>query len=368
MVRKKYSQEDILFNSNLIAFISSIIFIIFIIFINVLTSNIFDLGVEGFEIEFFVFLIQIPIQFLNINISYFHIAQENIKKYNIMVLIQSLGNTILSVIFLLGFGFGLWGLIISIIFSSLGSLTYGLYVLEKRYYLNGKYNLKICIDLIKYGLNFYYSGVLAQLNETGSRLIALTLLAPAQIGYLGQGQVVAQGLNKIPSAMNTILFSRVSNTTNIEAVKLVCLAFRVMAILMLFAGSVLWIFADYLIILLYGDAYRSIGIVVQYLMPAIVLTGICSPLISYLNGSGYAGYIPKMQVMPILLQLTITWTLVEKFGWLGAAASTAIGLFIYNALVVVCFLRITKTRLSNLFPGKADLKYLINKSIKNIAI
>ena len=89
--QKTFRREDILFNLNLIALVASglILGLIFWQF-EPIYNWLFRSQMDNYKPELLVLMIQIPINSLYLNYSYFHIAEENVKVYNRMVVINSL--------------------------------------------------------------------------------------------------------------------------------------------------------------------------------------------------------------------------------------------------------------------------------------
>ena len=261
-----YSKEDVLFNLNVISLVfSALIISLYLLFFNQIYSLLFSKSSVNLKFESIIILIQIPIQFLNLNYSYFHISQENTTVYNKMIMINVCSNSILALIFILIFKLGIFSLLIAIIFSSLVSLIYGRSKISPSVRKEGKFSLEIIKEMLKYSKYFYLSGILGQLQEQGTKTIALKFLNSSEISYIGQGQGLGKMILKVTDSMNTLLFPRVSKMEEIESLIIICRAFRIALIILFLASLVLLFFSEIIIVLLYGEAFITSATVVKIL-------------------------------------------------------------------------------------------------------
>ena len=358
-----YSKEDVLFNLNVISLVfSALIISLYLLFFNQIYSLLFSKSSVNLKFESIIILIQIPIQFLNLNYSYFHISQENTTVYNKMIMINVCSNSILALIFILIFKLGIFSLLIAIIFSSLVSLIYGRSKISPSVRKEGKFSLEIIKEMLKYSKYFYLSGILGQLQEQGTKTIALKFLNSSEISYIGQGQGLGKMILKVTDSMNTLLFPRVSKMEEIESLIIICRAFRIALIILFLASLVLLFFSEIIIVLLYGEAFITSATVVKILLPGLILSGAGSTLISYFNGSGRARFIPILQISPLIIQLLVGYFLISRYSIEGAAYSLSIGMFCYGMVLIFLFKKDTKINIMQLVPIYIDFKLLF-KSI-----
>jgi antigen flippase len=357
--KKKYLREEVYYNINLIALISSAIIVsVIILNFNFFYEWLFKNEEIDFRAYMFVILVQIPIHFLYMNLAYFHIATENIKIYNRMVVINALLNSIIALVLLFFTSFGLWSVIFSSVISISISFTYGFIFVDRSGWRKISFNIKIMLDLFRYGMNMYVGGIFGQFQQSGTQLLSVAFLVPAQIAFLNQGQGVGKLLNKFVDPLNTILFPRISNLEEEEAIILSCKAFRISLILLCLGGLGLFVLGGPLIALLYGKIFLPTVEVINFLLPGIILAGASSTLTNYFTGTGRASLIPKIQLLPLIIQLYLTWNLTQLCGLKGATISIMTASLIYGIILVHLFLRTSKTSINKLLPGITDLKYI----------
>jgi len=360
MGQKTFRREDILFNLNLIALASvGTILAIILWQFGPIYDWLFKNETGNYKTELLVTMIQIPLQFLYLNYAYFHVAEENIYVYNRMVVIQAWAGSLTAIALLLMTPLGLWSVIIAPLLGTSLGLLYGWYYIDRTGWMAGRASKKVSLSMIRYGAHFYLAGLLGQLHETGTRLISVSSLAPAQMAFLGQGQGVGQLLNKVSDALNTILFPRISRSGSDTAADISCMAFRVSFLLLAAGGMTLAIVVEALVVLLYGAAFQPTAAVVRYLLPGLVIGGACGTLGGYFNGTGRAKLIPRIQFLPVAMQLLLAWVFLQRWGLSGAALAISMGLALYGLALLFVFVRVSKVSIKQLLPGAGDIRYLL---------
>jgi len=357
--KKIYKREDILFNMNLISLASSVLIlsIIYLLF-NHIYDYIFDKQLVDYRLQFALTLGIIPLQFFYLNFTYFHIAEENYRVHNSMVFIQAITNVIFLITMLFFFSAGVWAVVLSSIFSMAAGLIFGYVAIDKLDWKRGRPSKEICWDLIKSGFNFYLGGVANQLQLTGINMFSAIYLRQDSLAFLTQGQGVGRLLQKFVDPACTVIFSRTSRSNEDVAIKNTCVAFRVSCIL-LFCGAVfLSIFGKAIVILLYGLEFERSATVMLILIPGLVINNLAQVLINFFYGINRANLIPRMQVVPLIIQLILGWLFIQHWGLMGIAAAMSFGLSIYGLIVVIVFLVTTKTPALMILPGSADLIYI----------
>ena len=357
--QKTFQREDILFNLNFIALASSTLILAGIFWqFDPIYEWLFSNEVGDYRTELFALTIQIPLIFLYLNYSYFHLANENVYIYNRMLVIYAWTNSSVAIILLLLTSLGLWSIIFASLLSVILTLLYGWKSFDTKSGMSGHLSRKVSFVMIRYALHFYLSGILGQFRQSGTNLIAVGYLLPSQIAFLGQGQGVGRILLKMSDAINDVLYPRISKAGS-DVVKITCKSFRISCILFLSFGLILTIVLEPLIILLYGEPFRPSIEVVYYLLPGLIVIGASSTLLSFFNGTGRAKLIPRIQVFPVLIQMLLAWQLIQLWGLVGAVLSITVGMVLYGVLVVIVFINITKIPVNQLIPNVADFRYLV---------
>ena len=357
--QKTFRREDVLLNLNLITLASAGLVLSLILWqFEPIYDWLFRNDTGNHKTKLLVLLIQIPLNFLYLNYTYFHIAHENVRAYNRMVVINALLNSFTVICLLSLTTIGIWSVILGGLFGTSLALLYGWIAIDRKGWVKGLPSKQVSVALLRYGIHFYLGGILGQLQQTGTNLLAVAYLVPAQMAFLSQAQGVGLLLDNVVKPISTLLFPRVSSSTQNEAVEVSCKAFRISTILMFAGGLVLAIVAEPLIVLLYGQDFQPTASVIRYLIPGLVIVGVCGTLTNYFSGIGQASIIPKIQALPLIIQLLLAWVFLQWWGLIGAAVAISIGLVLYGLILMLMFKKLSGASYTLLKPNLADVIYI----------
>ncbi len=310
----------------------------------------------------YLMVVQLPFQFLGMNYTYLYIYREDVRTYNRMVIIKSLVSSMLGIALLVFLNWGLYAVVVGSVVSVLAGLLYGMARFGR---VEGKptfFNVPLLRDLFAYGLKLYVSGVIGQVNAYMTRLIVVFYLMPAQVAYFAMAQNQGQLLNKIPDALNTILFPRISKTASCdEAVGLAANAYRIMLLILVLVGSVAFLCVAPVVGFLYGEAYLPMVRPFRIILPGLVLAGASTVIDQYFLGIGRADISAKVAVVPLVVQLLAGGALVPKLGLVGAALALLASLLSLSAVQLVIFVKLTRcSPKKDLLIGREDFQMVAN--------
>jgi O-antigen/teichoic acid export membrane protein len=316
------------------------------------------------EFIYGVFLI-VPLRFIYINYSYLLIAREEIKAYNKLIIIQALTTSVLSVGMIILMDFGILGALIGNVLGLLVSIIYGIAKVDSIDKIRPNFNTSLIIKMAKYSAYLYVNGLIRFFQNNIGVLIAAYYVTPAQIAFFALGKSISEiSTRMVPAAVNTILFPRVSSSHDEKgAIELVARSFRVTLLIISTTTVILFFLIKPIVFILYGEDYYSLIDIFVIIITGVVMVQSSSVLMSYLIGSGKVHLLPKLSILPLLLQILLSFFLVPDLGILGIAISYAISsacLFIFQ---VVFFLKLTDIKIKSLF-----IRYEDFKTIKNFFI
>jgi O-antigen/teichoic acid export membrane protein len=359
----KYKEQDVLYHLNIIAILSSFLIIIPIIFfVNFLNQILFD-GATEYKNFIFTVLPLITLQFLYSNYSYLLISRENIKMYNRMTILKAVIGSGGASIFLLFLNYGLWSVLIPNLLAGIISLIYGICQYRKAYWSNSPRNSidKILLkDFFNYSYKLYLGGIISYLNLYLMKSILSLYLIPAKVAFFSMAQDRATLLDKIPAAVNTILYPKVSNVSNIEASTYTINAFRIILILVSFSAIALAIVIKPAVILLYGEAFSPMIIPMLIILPGIIMNGSTSVISQFFTGIGRSDLVMKLSFTPLLSQLFLGFLLIKHFGIYGAAFSFSLAMVFLGLSQILSFLKVSGNSIKVLIPQKNDFIYIKN--------
>lgn len=357
--KKMYKKNDVFLNLNIIAIMFSLIVVIIIsLNFELIYGWLFSNEIKNYREELKVLMFIIPLQFFYLNYSYYYIAIEDFRAFNRLAIMQTYINSLISISLLLAFSIGIWSLIIAKIIGTSFAIFYGWHYKKQRYRGIGKYRFEIIKALLIYGKNFYITGILGQLQQSGIRLLGVAFLLPAQIAFLSQGQVLISMLNKVVDPVSTIIYPHISRSSNKDAIEVSCRVFRVSIILIFSMGLALFVFVESIIILLYGEVFYLTAEVAKILIPGFVISGIASVLSNYFKGIGAAHVFLYLMPGPVFLQFFMAWLFLPLWAVNGAALAISIGQAIYGLVIIIYFINYVRIPIKKLLPNFSDFKLI----------
>lgn len=359
----KYGIGDMTFALNMLAIFTSVAIVIPIVwqfdwFYKILFGKT-DAHVESLM---YLILLQIPLHFLLMNYTYLYIYREDVKTYNTMVVIRGLFSSVVSISLLVIFELGLFAVVIASILSLFISLLYGVLkfgpIERRKHLLNGP----LIKDLFAYGFKLYLTGIVGHLNTYITRLIIVFYLLPSQVAFFGMAQNQGQLIDKIPSALNTLLFPRVSKAVNNDdSARLVAKAFRVVLLILIIVGLFGFILIKPVVFLLYGRSYLPIVIPFWIILPGLLSSGAATVLNQYFTGIGRADICLKIALVPLFIQVIMALILIPPMGLVGAALSFLCALLSITLIQVIVFIKISSCNAkNNLLFRKEDFQIVNN--------
>tara|TARA_Y100001934_G_C12361335_1_gene780923 strand:- start:323 stop:1654 length:1332 start_codon:yes stop_codon:yes gene_type:complete len=310
----------------------------------------------------YTMLLIFPLRSLYYNYSYILIAQENVRLYNTIVLVQALSVSVISVILLLIFQMGIVGALIGLVSGLTISILYGAYKVQKIDKINPNLNLKLLWEMSKYASHQYSAGLLGYFQISVTNLISAIYLPPAQIAFFALGKSLCEiATRMVPNAINTILYPRVSKTENFaDSAILVARLFRITLLILVVSASVLTIFIKAVVFLLFGTAYYPIIVPYLIIIYTVVLGQSGTVFTSYFSGRGRPDLLSKILILPLIVQIGLALVLIPQLGVNGAAFSFALSTILLFGLHGFYFLRLSGLSLKDLVIRHDDMATILN--------
>ena len=313
------------------------------------------------ELIYGVFLI-IPLRFIYVNYSYLLMAREQIKTYNKLIIIQALTTSILSIGLIALVDFGIFGALMGSVFGLLISIIYGKTKVSSIEKMRPNFNIGLFVTMAKYSAHLYITGLISFFQNNTATLIAALYVAPAQIAFFALGKSISEISTKmVPNAVNILLLPRISSSTDGQgSIDLVIKSFRVILLIISTTTVILFFLIKPIVFILYGENYYPLIDIFLIIIVSVVMVQSSSVFISYLTGTGNVQLLPKLSILPLLLQITLSFFLVSDFGIVGIAISYAISSACLFILQVIFFLKLTDTKIKSLFIRYEDFKTIMN--------
>ena len=306
-------------------------------------------------------LLQIPLHFLWMNYSYLIIHKEDVDAYNKMIIIQALVPSLLAVILLLTTDLGLWAVAGSTLLSTLLSLIFGFVRLGSTGPAGRLVNLPLIRDLFRYGSKLYVGGLVGHFQAYVTNLLTALYLVPEQVAFFSMARGFGQMMDRVPAALNTILFPRLTKTVDpIEAANLSARAFRLILVLLVMVGLIAAVLIYPAVRLMYGRDFLPLVVPFLILIPGIILSGATTPFMQYFMSVNRADLGVTLPILPLAVQVSLAFLLIPIWGVNGAAMAFSVGLVTFSVASIWMFVRLSACSLqTDLMVRGDDLRYLL---------
>lgn len=314
-------------------------------------------------------LITIPLNFFVMNCSYLLLHLEDVTSYNRLVLLQSLLASLLAVLFLVVFKWKLLSLAVATLLSVSLAAIYGLWKTQRYEKMKPNLNLAMLKEIFSYGMNFYATGLASQAYTYFSSLVAVRFISSSQLAFFRMGQDTTQLAVKFSSALNTMLFPRMTKVSPSprESRELTERACRISVVLLAGVGLVAAVGIYPLIYFLYGEKYLPMGVPFLIILPGTLAQGMTDPIYLYLMGTGQAKVAVKLSVVPCLGQIALSLALIPIWGVVGASLATSLTFMLTAAARSFVFTRLADGSLSKiLVPQTEDVCRVIDFTLSTL--
>ncbi|HOT92224.1 MAG TPA: oligosaccharide flippase family protein [Anaerolineae bacterium] len=216
-------------------------------------------------------------------------------------------------------------------------------------------------QLVKDAFRFGMKGYIGRICSTGGlRLDAFlisSLLDSANLGIYTIAVSLVEKLWLISRSIATVLYPSISNASGDEGTALTTKAGRHTFFVMSLAALTLAILSRPLILTLYGVAYSGAVMALIVLLPGIVLLGMGGIVSCYITGKGHPEYGVPPAIASIVINILLNLYLIPKSGIIGASLASTISYSINAIVLLVIFLKMSRTKIFELFAIRgSDLK------------
>jgi O-antigen/teichoic acid export membrane protein len=332
--KNKYRMGEVVFTLNALAIITSALIVILILWqFNWLYGLLFSKSTLNVRNMLHAILLQIPLNYLYMNYSYLLIYKEDINTYNWMIIIKSLVSSVGAIFLIFVLDLGIWAVVGASVLSIFLSLLYGAYKLGPTERPAHIINTLLIRDLFQYGSKLYMGGLIGHFQAYITNLIVALYLVPSQVAFFSMARGFGQLIDKVPTALNTILLPRLMKTAlPEEAAQLSARASRLILVLLVIVGGIAFSLITPAVYILYGAEFLPLVAPFLILIPGIVIAGATTPFMQYFMGINRADLCITLPLLPLLLQVMLSFVLIPEFGPEGAAVAFTSGLVLFSLI------------------------------------
>lgn len=280
---------------------------------------------------------------------------RDMDKYAISMILQQVLMTIFTAI-LIYCGFGVAGAIIGIVLSSIGTSACLIYCCKGRFDFIIKKYIETTKKLIGFGMQMFGANLINMINLQADTVFVGYFLTAADVGYYS----AATGLSKffwvVPQAIQTISYPATSDywaKKDFRGLKkMLDNSMRYTALALMPAGLAIGLFAEDIIVMIYGPGFSQSTQPLQILLMGTVLFGVaCTSIGGSLAGANRPDLSLKAAGISATANIILNVILIHEFGIIGASMASAISLMLMATLFGIMTVRTLSIKL--------DLRWLL---------
>jgi O-antigen/teichoic acid export membrane protein len=290
------------------------------------------------------------------------LAFEKINKYNITLLLQIILNLIVFLgIKILKGTVGTEDFIISLYISYVSSLIYSFVALEKelRFLPYGENKTKIASifkKLLAFGLLSQLSTIVQYLNYRISVFVLNKYSTLQEVGVYSVALRITEAIWMISSSIALVQYARISNQKNdFESIKLTIKLSKISLVVVLIETVVFLCIPQQIFSRIFGKEFYIIHQIGLALSIGIVSIGYSTIFAHYFSGKGRFIYNIIVCIIGFLINLAGNVLFVRQYGMKAAAFTSTTSYAVMSVLLVLIFIRKTKTPFHELFIHSDDV-------------
>jgi len=315
-------------NTILILGISTMVVFLIVFIFNTAISNRLLLEKEWLYIAILVSLSQ----FITLLNTTLWIAEQNPKSYSIYQLTQTVLITALTILLVVGFGFGWEGQIIAMILGYISFAMISVVFLQKRDYFTFEYSKKDIKNLLKFGIPMIPHQLSGWIRTSGDKILLILMVGSTATGLFSVGYQVAMIMTVLASAFNRAwgpylykLLNEEDNQKNkIRIVKFTYLYFA--AIIVLFV--ILYFLSELIFKYLLDKKFLDSMEFVIYILLANTFNGMYFMVVSYLFYTNETKKLAKITFSISIIHIMLSYFFIDMYGAIGVAYSGVISMFL----------------------------------------
>jgi len=271
-------------------------------------------------------------QFVTLINTTLWIAEQNPKSYSIYQISQTILITTLTVLLVMGFGFGWEGQVMAMVIGYISFAMVSVIFLQKRNYLTFEYSKEDIRDLLKFGIPMIPHQLSGWIRTSGDKILLIMMVGATSTGLFTVGYQVAMIMTLLTTAFNKAwnpylykLLNQKDNYQNkMKIVKLTYLYFVSIIILFILLYFLSGLIFEYLL----DDKFLDSMEFVIYILLANTFNGMYLMVSSYLFYTKETKKLAKITFSISIVHIMLSYLFISLFGAIGVAYSGVISMFL----------------------------------------
>jgi O-antigen/teichoic acid export membrane protein len=308
-------------------------------------------------------MLGLPISLVTSFLSSLLLGQQRMMAYNLVLLINVLTNLAFQIISSMLYA-GVSGAIIAWLASNFLGLILALWYLRSDFNLRVKPLVPVIRPALSYGARSYTANLLTFFNLRLDSFLVNAFKGAAEVGQYTSSVTFAEFLWYIPNAVSSALFPKVSSVDKATANRITPQACRQTLLLVFLATIGFSVVGGFLIVFLYGEAYRPAVLPFLLLLPGMLGITVAKIVSADLGGRGKPQFAAYSAGITVIITIILDIFLIPSYSIIGAAIASSIAYIASGALSVFWFSRETGSSPQTLLiPRLEDVRYLKDRVV-----
>jgi O-antigen/teichoic acid export membrane protein len=367
---KRFEVKDIVGNSLTMVVVISIFVALASLALS--STHFFQAYLKHININLYYFglmMIAIPINLVFTFFSKILLGKSDFMRFSLVSVSQGIAQLLILVVLILIANHSLSAAVYSYLIAAAIASSFTMSLI----YRITRFEFALNLDLLKKSINYggrAYVGNFAQfLNYRLDMFFVSYFLTAASVGHYAIAAGIAEKLWMIPGAFGTVLFPKVSSNSNDESsIKLTSKVTRNSFTIIITLAIMLALLSKPLILILFGKIFLPAVQPLLILLPGVIMLSLSKVLTGDLSGRGRPDIGAASSIVSLAVNIPLCFFLIPKWGINGAAFSSSIAYSIATIIVVVAFVRLTKTPLAEIIlfsPSDIDIYMSLVSKLKS---
>jgi O-antigen/teichoic acid export membrane protein len=193
--------------------------------------------------------------------------------------------------------------------------------------------------------------------------VILAFVGRAGVGYYSIATAVAEALWYLPTAVSTVLLSRLTQDRAADSPRFTAMASRLTLLVSLVGAAALALVSPFAFPLVFGAEYVRAVPALYGLLPGVLAGAAAKVVANYIFSVGRVRINATVSFIGLAVTLALDLALIPSFGILGAAIASSVSYFVAASLTLVFFQRLSgHSALSALIIQRGDAAEVMDQA------
>jgi stage V sporulation protein B len=308
-------------------------------------------------------MLGLPLSLVASFLSSLLLGQQRMIAYNLVLLINVLTNLAFQIVSSV-MAAGVNGAVLAWLASNFLAFILAVWLLRRDFSLRIKELAGVMKPALSYGARSYVANLLTFFNLRLDSFLVNPFQGAAAVGQYTSSVTFAEFLWYIPNAVSTALFPKVSSVDKETANRITPQACRQTLLIVCLAAIAFSGVGGFLIVKLYGEAYRPAVLPFLLLLPGMIGLTVAKVISADLSGRGKPQFAAYSAGITICITIVLDLLLIPRYSISGAAIASSIAYTASGALSILWFSRETGTLPRTLLiPRAEDFRYILERGL-----